>query len=170
MAYVTPGTVAAGDVATAAAWNVLVGNDIALESRFRVVQIVSGNLGNGSGTTNSTTTYIATGLSATITPKSVNNKILVLVNQGNRKSNANSQTECQTRLYRGASAVDTNQTMSTCYTNSAMELRIMNSMSYLDSPATTSATTYTMYLSASVGTASTDYFTAGQMVLIEIQP
>ena len=29
MAYVTPGTVAAGDVATAAAWNVLVGNDIA---------------------------------------------------------------------------------------------------------------------------------------------
>jgi hypothetical protein len=29
MAYVTPGTVAAGDVATAAAWNVLVGNDVA---------------------------------------------------------------------------------------------------------------------------------------------
>jgi hypothetical protein len=28
MAYVTPGTVAAGDVATAAAWNVLVANDV----------------------------------------------------------------------------------------------------------------------------------------------
>ena len=30
MAYVTPGTVAAGDVATAAAWDVVVNNEIAL--------------------------------------------------------------------------------------------------------------------------------------------
>ena len=32
MAYVTPGTVASGDVATAAAWNVLVGNDIDIDT------------------------------------------------------------------------------------------------------------------------------------------
>lgn len=36
MAYVTPGTVAAGDVATAAAWNVLTNDVIDLDSRFRV--------------------------------------------------------------------------------------------------------------------------------------
>ena len=36
MAYVTPGTVAAGDVATAAAWNVLTNDVIDLDSRLRV--------------------------------------------------------------------------------------------------------------------------------------
>ena len=35
MAYVTPGTVAAGDVATAAAWNVVVGDIVDHESRIR---------------------------------------------------------------------------------------------------------------------------------------
>ena len=37
MAYVTPGTVAAGDVATAAAWNVLVGNDVSFRDGTGVV-------------------------------------------------------------------------------------------------------------------------------------
>ncbi len=36
MAYVTPGTVAAGDVATAAAWNVITNDVIDVDSRFRV--------------------------------------------------------------------------------------------------------------------------------------
>jgi hypothetical protein len=36
MAYVTPGTVAAGDVATAAAWNVVVNDVIDVDSRLRV--------------------------------------------------------------------------------------------------------------------------------------
>ena len=36
MAYVTPGTVAAGDVATAAAWNVLTNDVIDVDSRLRV--------------------------------------------------------------------------------------------------------------------------------------
>jgi hypothetical protein len=74
------------------------------------------------------------------------------------------------RLYRGASAVDTNFTYSTCYTNSAMELRLMNSGSYLDSPATTSPTTYTMYGAVGSGTGSFDYFCSGSIILMEVTP
>jgi hypothetical protein len=53
MAYVTPGTVAAGDVATAAAWNVLVGNDVDFRSysnRYARAKLTSGGI-----TANSTT-------------------------------------------------------------------------------------------------------------------
>jgi hypothetical protein len=37
MAYATPGTVATGDVVTASAWNVLVGNDIELNTAIGVI-------------------------------------------------------------------------------------------------------------------------------------
>jgi hypothetical protein len=47
MAYVTPGTVAAGDVATAAAWNVLVANDVdgrSYQNRFATARRTTGNV------------------------------------------------------------------------------------------------------------------------------
>jgi len=127
-----------------------------------VLQIVSANISNGSGTTIATTTYTATGNTATITPSSSSSKILIIVAQANRKTNGNAATEAQSRLYRGASAIDTNQTYSTCYTGTALELRVMNAVTFLDSPSTTSATTYTMYGSASSGTASFDFLLRAQ--------
>jgi hypothetical protein len=157
-----PAAFVAGDVLTAAQMNDLRG-------AFRVLQVVSANTPTGSGTTISTATYTATGLTATITPQSNTSKILVMVSQPNRKSNANAATEVQSRLYRGVTAVDTNATLSTCYTGVAEELRIMASLSYLDSPATTSATTYTMYGSnGGAGTVSFDFFSSGSITLMEI--
>ena len=65
MAYVTPGTVAAGDVATAAAWNVLVANDVDFRSysnRYARAKRTSGQI-----TLNSTTwANVDTGLDLTL--------------------------------------------------------------------------------------------------------
>ena len=55
MAYVTPGTVAAGDVATAAAWNVVV-NDIVA---FRVPPMVSATRTAAQTISNATWTFIS---------------------------------------------------------------------------------------------------------------
>ena len=163
MAAVTtlPATFVAGNVLTAAQMNDLRG-------AFRVLQVVTANTISGSGTTISTSTYTATGLTATITPSSTSSKILIFVNQANRKDNSNAATEAQSRLYRGATAVQTNNTVSTCYTGTTMELRVQASLMYLDSPATTSATTYTMYGAATAGTASFDFFSSGSITLMEI--
>jgi hypothetical protein len=156
-----PATFVAGDVLTAAQMN-------GVRGAFRVLQVVNGVYGFGPGTTVSTSTYTATDLQATITPSSATSKILVMVSQGNRKSNADAATEVQSRLYRNGTNISTDLTLDTCYTNSAMELRTMATLNYLDSPATTSAVTYRMYGAASSGTASFNFFCSSQITLMEI--
>ena len=55
MAYVTPGTVAAGDVATAAAWNVLTNDVISHEARMGLQSIVPTSVTVGSGSASTST-------------------------------------------------------------------------------------------------------------------
>ena len=94
-------------------------------------------------TSNSTTTFADTTLTATITPSSATSKVLVLVNQnGIFKNTGNSQNALHLDLLRGGSSIaaiarfanytDINDSLSTSGA----------SISYLDAPATTSATTY----------------------------
>jgi hypothetical protein len=162
MAAVTtlPATFVAGDVLTAAQMNDLRG-------AFRVLQVVNASSGYTSGFTTTSVTPASTGLTATITPSSTSNKVLILVSQANRKSNSNAGTEVQSELYRGATPVS--GILSTCYTNSTLELRGMASLCFLDSPATTSATTYTMNgFTSGVGTASFNFFCTSTITLMEI--
>jgi hypothetical protein len=101
----------------------------------------------------SSSTFVTTGLTATITPTSASSKILVFANVvGVGKANTN--TGCQLRLYRGASSIigfddlagwdstTTNSFIGACATT------------YLDSPATTSATTYTVYFASASNSAT----------------
>jgi hypothetical protein len=92
---------------------------------------------------NSTNTYTDTGLTATITPSSATSKVLVLVSQnGCSKTSANSDNAIQLRLLRGATNIIDFATFG-LLTNSALRLNGTSfSVDYLDSPATTSATTY----------------------------
>jgi hypothetical protein len=129
-----PAAAVAGDVLTAAYVN-------ALRGAFRVLQVVSANF--STQTSNATTTYADTGLTATITPSSTSSQILVLVNQaGVTKGGANAASGCDLRLMRGASAITTFG-YAIGYTNSTADNFTGNHPCiYLDSPATTSATTY----------------------------
>jgi hypothetical protein len=106
----------------------------------KVLQVVAAY--TSTQTTNSSSTYADTTLTATITPTLNTSQILVLVSQnGVFKSAANSGNAVALRLLKGASVLDV-ITGGAGATNATLENIIGVSYSYLDSPATTSATTY----------------------------
>ena len=86
--------------------------------------------------------FVATGLTATITPKFSTSKILVLVNQNGGYDGSSIYSGLCLNLYRGSTfLVGTNSIGNTGNQTSAHYLPPIV-YSYLDSPATTSATTY----------------------------
>lgn len=116
-----------------------------------VIQVVSATY--STAVTSSTSTYVDTGLTASITPTSATNKILVLVSQ-NGVSKVTNDTTCKIQLLRGASSI--NVFAFFAGRNSSTQINSVGSAStcYLDSPATTSATTYKTQFASSQGNAS----------------
>jgi len=111
-----------------------------LRGAFRVLQVVQG--ATVTQVLNTTSTRADTGLTATITPQANTNKILVLVNQvGCLKNTGNTQNAIELFLMRGATDVQRVAQIG-LYTDSNLQNRGSFSNAYLDSPATTSATTY----------------------------
>jgi len=114
--------------------------DSTLFNFINIKQIVTASY--ATSTSNSTNVAADTGLTATITPSSVNSKILILLNQaGCAKSAGNAANSIRINLLRGASII-TYPAVTGAFTNSALVNQISVSCVYLDSPATTSATTY----------------------------
>ena len=106
-----------------------------------VLQVV--NATYGTLVANSTTTYADTGLTATITPKFSTSKILVLVNHaGSRKSDGNVSNGLMLKLLRGSTDLIFFELEGGWNNTNAIQNFGSCSTSYLDSPATTSATTY----------------------------
>jgi hypothetical protein len=104
-----------------------------------VVQVVSA--GTSTGVTVTSTTETDTGVTATITPTSTSNKILVLVTMmGVFKSSGNADNRVHLRLKRGTTTI--NDSGGNFHTTTALNQRGAIAISNLDSPATTSATTY----------------------------
>jgi hypothetical protein len=104
-----------------------------------VLQVVNATF--SAAVSNSTSTPTNTGLTATITPTSATSKILVIVDQAGVNKNF-SDTACVLQLVRNASLL-----VAFSYfagqTNSAAVNTIGGcGINYLDSPATTSSTTY----------------------------
>jgi len=105
-----------------------------------VLQVVQGS--TSTQVSNSTNVFVDTTLTATITPKFATSKILVLVSQqGLYKSAANVANQIAIKLFRGATDLG-QRVYAWGYMNNATVLTGSASFEYLDSPATTSATTY----------------------------
>ena len=105
-----------------------------------VIQVV--NATYSTSTTNSTQNYADTGLSASITPTSSSSKILILISHvGLSKSSASGDSAINIRLLRASTSIATLATQ-LGYQNSATRLDFSGFFSYLDSPSTTSSTTY----------------------------
>jgi hypothetical protein len=136
----------------------------------KVLQVVSAN--TTTQTANSTTTMADTTLTATITPSASTSKVLVLVSQnGLLRGASNSNNAININLLRGATVIS--QIMSTgLYTDTALLLTGFSaSANYLDSPATTSATTYKTQFSQRFASADVRVQQASDMssiVLLEI--
>jgi hypothetical protein len=110
----------------------------------KVVQIVTAT--TNTSTTNTTTTYADTTLTATITPTSASNKVLVFVSQNGagkgRDTGGNANLWWQGRILRGATEITLFE-QGGGYNNAATTNYFATaSATYLDAPATTSATTY----------------------------
>ena len=125
-------------------------NSTVQASAGQVLQVV--NATYSTEVSSSSSTYSDTGLTATITPKFSSSKILVLVSQvGLQKSN---NEGIRLRLVRGSTTIVQMETAA-AYTNTTTQNRVGGtSTTYLDSPATTSATTYKTQFGTADNTAS----------------
>ena len=118
-----------------------------------VLQVVQANNSTQYSTVSST--FAATGIAATITPTSATSKILAVVHVSDCTNAYSNGSLLGLKLYRASTAIisfgyyvgfntagSTTTDVGTCST------------SYLDSPATTSATTYTVYINSANNTGS----------------
>ena len=136
-----------------------------------VLQVVNSTYSTGTSTTS--TSNVATGLTATITPRFATSKILVLVNQSTIFSSQSNGCVIQLYLYRdGATQLNKFEGFG-AYSSGSSSGGTAGSSStcYLDSPATTSAVTYATYqTSSSAGVAVSTQYNGGQstITLLEI--
>jgi len=136
----------------------------------KVLQVVMGS--TATTASNSTTTPADTGLTATITPTLNTSKVLVLVaHQGCYKSGASSQNALNLRLLRGATTIQQIAT-NLFYNTTVGEVSGNVAAAYLDSPATTSATTYKTqfynYLAAASVSVQIQNVDVSTIILLEI--
>ena len=107
-----------------------------------VLQVVSATY--ATEVASSTDTFVDTGLTASITPTSASSKILVLVFQnGLFKTSASTNTCIDLQLLRGATNLLSPNVIGAALETGTNSADVASaSVAYLDSPATTSSTTY----------------------------
>ena len=120
-----------------------------------VVQVVQGTIPTSTASTTSSSFQDATGFTATITPQSSNNKIMVLFTARlNNSAGSNKSARGTARILRGSTEVA--RRFAGHYIGDASPVDRnaydMISISILDSPATTSSTTYKVQLLSDAST------------------
>jgi hypothetical protein len=116
-----------------------------------VVQVKSAT--SDTQTISSSSTFSDTGLSLSITPTSASNKILVIVHH-NGCGKYNSNTALKFRLLRGSTTISNIEAYGGADGSTGLNMFGSSSTTYLDSPATTSATTYKTQMSSDNNTGS----------------
>ena len=137
----------------------------------KVLQVVEGR--TSTGASNSTTTYADTGVTATITPSSVSSKILVLISVGSWFKDETSLTESiQFNCMRAATQIQQSGTLGFLRSGATLIATAGSyAFSLLDTPATTSATTYKVQFKLGAGTGTVyvqDGSNLSTIVLMEI--
>jgi hypothetical protein len=110
----------------------------------KVLQVVSASTTTSTAIT--TTSMADSGITATITPTSASSKIFVIVSSATVTSRSANESRAQAQLLRGATKIadyNTESFFGGQFTSAtSFFMNAQNSITYLDSPATTSATTY----------------------------
>jgi hypothetical protein len=147
----------------------------------KIVQIVRGSTSSLSTASITTDAAVSTGLSATITPTSASNQILIFVNQNGIKKAPGGTVDFSLTfaMLRGATQIGTFGG-STTHTESSGGSAGDTGATFIDSPATTSATTYSVTARRSVansnGINQTGFITFGwlggesTLLLMEVRP
>ena len=137
-----PDTFVAGDTLLASELN-------SLRGAFRVLQVVN-TLKTDSFSTSSSTFVDVTGLSATITPTSDTSKILVMVTLHATGTDVSDSGTTGYVLLRGSTQIAVNTDLAQKFTGqtsirqlgASLQVSFNYATNFLDSPATTAATTY----------------------------
>lgn len=143
---ITDGTIATGDLADDAVTAAKIADAVGLG---KILQITSGTTTTDTAMTS--TTFADTSLSASITPSASDSKVLVLVNQAFRTFRTSASTiNAGLQLLRGSTTIYSPQQSGGGGRNfglnatgtSYLDMNMIYSFQYLDSPSTTSSTTY----------------------------
>jgi hypothetical protein len=151
-----PATFVSGNTLTAAQMNDLRG-------AFRILQVIEGR--STTQVANATTSYADTGLTATITPQATSNKILVIATTPVYMADSDSNVFVQ--VLRGATSIAINQQNDSTSPNAQQT----SSMIILDTPATTSATTYKVQWKNNTAAKTSYVMNAsqfGSIILVEV--
>jgi hypothetical protein len=133
----------------------------------KVLQVVSTTYSTQTSVS-SDTTWTDSGISLSITPSAATSKVLILASYYYRKNGADADAAVDIRLVRGATTIFTHtRNIATDSTNFHMQ---QNGMTYLDSPSTTSATTYKIQFKGHTATTvSMQYLSnPSSLILMEI--
>jgi hypothetical protein len=110
----------------------------------KVLQVVMGT--TSTAVTNATATYADSNLTASITPSASTSKVLVLVSQNFGAKRLQEENGVSVRLMRGATSIMENtqwmEYRTGTQSSNQSEFNQTGCLTYLDSPATTSSTTY----------------------------
>jgi hypothetical protein len=124
-------------------------NSTTQASAGQVLQVVQGS--TTTSTTTTSTSPVTSTLTASITPKFSTSKIFVLINFGQAGTNG-SAAGLLFYMYRNGSSI-AQLAQNTLYNNGTFTLNLgPASFQYLDSPATTSSTTYAVFFASPNGT------------------
>jgi hypothetical protein len=131
-----------------------------------VLQVVQGTYSSQVSTTSSS--FVSAGLSATITPQSTNSKILIFCYSAIAVIGTGG---ADYQIQRGGTVVaGTTAGKQLLYIGSGIELNCPLFLTALDSPSSTSALTYTLYLNSNQGNSAyaQSNNTSGYIELLEI--
>ena len=136
-----------------------------------VIQVVS-NSPDLAQTSTASTNYVTSGLSQTITPFATSSKIFITISVN---VSVQSGAPCRLTIYRGSTNIapggnDNTHALARLHTASGGDTWENAALQFLDSPNTTSATTYTLYYRAESVTSAlyAGGWTAPTITLMEI--
>ena len=139
----------------------------------KVLQVVQGT--RTTNTTSTSTSFVTTGLTASITPSSASSKVLVIFTQSYGYFRNTSNMGMGFRIDRAGTNIWTTSTETASYVSTGngahTNVEMYMNCSYLDSPATTSSTAYTTYMASNASgyTVETQVGSApSQIILMEI--
>lgn len=97
-------------------------------------------------------------MSATITPINASNRVLILMNYGGYVEAGGGDNGFRCQILRNSTAIlsDNNHTLY-IYSPDGAEMILRHSLSYVDSPSSTSAVTYKLQIAATAGSAFRNY-------------
>ena len=119
-----------------------------------VIQVIS--VASTATTTTQSGSFVSTGCTASITPKFNNSKILITINGGMEGAAGGGVTEVSSwKIFRGSTQVEASDSGKRIYLEANKYVPLTTV--FLDSPATTSNTTYTLHMKRFAGSGTVSW-------------